>query len=103
MRSRFLTYAWILVACALFSSSPKAVCAQSTRLYVGNSIADNISVIDLNSLKVIGDIIVGPQVHGMAVQADGSRLFTTSEGDSTLRIFDTPTGKLVSVIKLTGR
>src|SRR5215469_16602679 len=71
MRSRFLTYAWILVACALFSSSPKAVCAQSTRLYVGNSIADNISVIDLNSLKVIGDIIVGPQVHGMAVQADG--------------------------------
>jgi YVTN family beta-propeller protein len=103
MRLRFLTYVWILVACALFSSSPNTLHAQSARLYVGNSIADDISVIDLNSLKVIGDISVGPHVHGMAVQADGTRLFTTSEGDNTLRVFDTSTGKLVSAIKLTGR
>jgi YVTN family beta-propeller protein len=103
MRLRFLTYVWILAGCALTGSSPNALHAQSTRLYVGNSIADNISVIDLNSLKVIGDISVGPQVHGMAVQADGTRLFTTSEGDNTLRVFDTSTGKLLSAIKLTGR
>jgi len=70
---------------------------------VGNSIADNISIIDLNSLKVTGDIKVGPQVHGMAVQADGTRLFTTTEGDNTLRVFDTSAGTLVSAIKLTGR
>jgi YVTN family beta-propeller protein len=52
---------------------------------------------------VIGDINVGPHVHGMAVQQDGKRLFTTSEGDNTLRIFDTSTGKLFSQIKLSGR
>src|SRR5262249_26130357 len=45
----------------------------------------------------------GPHVHGMAVQQDGKRLFSTSEGDNTLRIFDTSTGKLISEIKLTGR
>ena len=59
--------------------------------------------IDLNSLKVIGDTNVGPHLHGIAVQADGTRLFATSEGDKTLRIFATSTGKLLSEIKLTGR
>lgn len=103
MRLKWSTIPWILTAFALAGSLPSALCAQIPRLYVGNSIADNISVIDLNSLKVIGDIQVGPHVHGMAVQQDGKRLFSTSEGDNTLRIFDTSTGKLVSEIKLTGR
>jgi YVTN family beta-propeller protein len=103
MRSGFSKYAWILVGCALAASSPDSLRAQSTRLYVGNSIADDITVIDLNSLKVIGDIKVGPHVHGVTVQPDGKRLFTTSESDKTLRIFDTSSNKLISEIKLTGR
>jgi len=103
MRLGFTKCLWVLAGCALAGNWPSALYAQSTRLYVGNSIADDISDIDLNSLKVIGDITVWPHVHGMGVQADGTRLFTTSEGDKTLRIFDTSTGKLVSAIKLTGR
>src|SRR5690349_5834313 len=103
MRLRFCKGRLILACCALAGGSPSTLHAQTARLYVGNSIADNISVIDLNSLKVIGDIHVGPHVHGMAVQADGARLFSTSEGDNTLRIFDTSTDKLISEIKLTGR
>lgn len=103
MQLRFSTGGLILAGGALLCIFPNALHAQSTRLYVGNSVADNISVIDLNSLRVIGDIKVGPHVHGMAVQADGARLFSTSEGDNTLRIFDTSTDKLVSEIKLTGR
>lgn len=103
MRVKYSTSGLILASCALAGSLPNALSAQSARLYVGNSVADNISVIDLSSLKVISDIKVGPHVHGMAVQADGGRLFSTSEGDNTLRIFDTSTDKLVSEIKLTGR
>lgn len=103
MRLRFSAGDLLLAGSALLGILPGALQAQSSRLYVGNSIADNISVIDLNSLKVISVIHVGPHVHGMAVQADGSRLFTTSEGDNTLRIFDTLTHKLISEIKLTGR
>lgn len=103
MRLRFSAGGLLLAGSALLGIFPNALHAQSARLYVGNSIADNISVIDLKSLKVLGDIHVGPHVHGMAVQANGARLFTTSEGDNTLRIFDTSTDKLIGEIKLTGR
>ena len=102
VRLRFSS-ALVLAGSALAGTLPNALHAQGSRLYVGNSVADNISVIDLNSLQVIGDIQVGPRVHGMAVQRDGKRLFSTSEGDNTLRIFDTATGKLISAVKLTGR
>lgn len=77
--------------------------AQNARLYVGNSVADTITVIDLNSLKVVGELKAGPHVHGMAVQADGTRLFTTSELDKTLRILDPATGKVLNQVALTGR
>lgn len=103
MRLRFSAGGLLLTGSALLGIFPSALHAQSARLYVGNSTADNISVIDLKSLKVLGDIHVGPHVHGMAVQADGARLFTTSEGDNTLRIFATSTDKLIGEIKLTGR
>jgi YVTN family beta-propeller protein len=103
MRLRFSACLRIFAGVALVWSFATPLPAQTTRLYAGNSIADDITVIDLNSLKVIGDINVGPHVHGIAVQADGKRLFSTSEGDKTLRIFATSTGKLLSEIKLTGR
>jgi len=103
MRRKFSTKGLILAGGALLGILPKVLHAQSSRLYVGNSVADSISVIDLNSLKVINNIKVGPHVHGMAVQGDSTRLFSTSEGDNTLRIFDTSTDKLISEIKLTGR
>lgn len=100
MRLRFSRCSWIFTGLALAWSFPTPAAAQNTRLYVGNSIA---TVIDLNSLKVLGDMNVGPHVHGLAVQADGKRLFTTSEGDKTLRIFDTSSGKLLGEIRLTSR
>src|ERR1700757_4565039 len=93
---------WVLAG-ALFASSLTSLHAQNARLYVGNSVADTISVIDLNSLKLVGELKAGPHVHGLAVQADGTRLFTTSELDNSLRILDPATGKLLSQIGLTGR
>src|SRR5207302_11094435 len=64
----------------------------------------NISIIDLISLQVTGTIDVGGErVHGVAVQSDGRRLFTTVESDHTLRIIDTTTNKIVGTVKLSGR
>jgi YVTN family beta-propeller protein len=103
MRLRLTTCAWIMAGCTLAASTTGFLHAQSARLYVGNSIADTVSVIDLGSLKVVGDIRVGLHVHGVAVEADGKRLFTTSEADNTLRIFDTSNRRLIGEIKLTGR
>lgn len=81
---------------------PGASNAQNLRLYVGNSRGDDVSVVDLSSLKVVGDIKLGDRVHGVAVQPDGERLFATVESDHTLRIVDTKTGQMNSV-KVSGR
>jgi YVTN family beta-propeller protein len=70
---------------------------------VGNSEGDDITVIDLKSLQPVHNIKVGNKVHGMAVQGDGRRLFTTVESDNTLRVIDTSSDKIIATIKLTGR
>src|SRR5580704_9642121 len=73
------------------------------KLYVGNSRGDDISIIDLASLKVTGEIKAGERVHGVCLQADGKRLFVTVETDHTLRIIDTATQQTIGTVKVTGR
>ena len=90
----------LVLGCLL--SCTAAVSAQSMRLYVGNSRGDDVSVVDLTSLKVIGDVKLGDKIHGVAVQPDGRRLFVTVESDHTLRIIDTTTGK-IETVKVSGR
>lgn len=88
------------LACLLLCAT---VCsAENLRLYVGNSRGDDVSVVDLTSLKVTGDIKLGERVHGVAVQPDGKRLFATVESDNTLRIVDLKTGGM-ETIKVSGR
>lgn len=78
--------------------------AQELRLYVGSSRGDDVSIIDLASLKVIGNIkLGGDRIHGVAVQPDGTRLFATVESDHTLRIVDTGTRQTVGTVQLSGR
>lgn len=77
--------------------------AAQNLLYVGNSRGDDISVVDLASLKVVGDIKLGDRIHGVAVQPDGKRLFATVESDHTLRIIDTATRQPVGTVKVSGR
>jgi YVTN family beta-propeller protein len=76
---------------------------QNLRLYVGNSRGDDVSVVDMASFKVIGDIKLGERVHGVAVEPDGRRLFATVESDHTLRIVDTATQHEVATVKVSGR
>jgi len=77
--------------------------AQNVRLYVDNSEGDDVSVINLKTLNTVDDIRLGDRVHGLAIQADGRRLFATIESDNTLRVVDTATDKGIATIKLTGR
>lgn len=89
----------LATATILTGATPKS----ATMLYVTNSESGDITVIDLDSLKVVGDIKVGAAVHGAAVQGDGRRLFTTIESNNTLRVINTATNKIEDTIKLTGR
>jgi YVTN family beta-propeller protein len=51
-------------------------------LYVTNSTGDDVSVIDVATLKPIGRIEVGPHPHGIAVPASQDVIYVTIEGRS---------------------
>jgi YVTN family beta-propeller protein len=97
---RFSAGMFILYIVAL---SVQNAAAQGFRLYVGNSRGDDISIVDMSSLKVTGEIKAGERVHGVCVQADGKRLFVTVETDHTLRIIDTASQQTIATIKVSGR
>src|SRR3979411_1236728 len=102
MPSKLLTPIFVIPV-FLALSLPCFSASEDLLLYVGNSMGDDVSVVDLTSLKVIGDITVGPHVHCVALTPDGRRLFTTSEVDHTLTISDTETHKILGTVKLPGK
>lgn len=72
-------------------------------LYVDNSLGDDITVIDLGTLKIVDTIKVGDQPHALCAPADGRRLFTTIESEKNLKTIDTLTGKVIGNIAVTGK
>jgi YVTN family beta-propeller protein len=92
----------LVLGTAAMSRAPSPTKAMM-RLYVTNSLGDDITVIDLGTFKVVGDIKAGQDVHGVCAQADGRRLFTTIESERNLKVIDTATNRAVDTIPLTGR
>ena len=72
------------------------------KLYVTNSLGDDITVIDLASFKAVGDIKVGRHVHGLCAPSGGGELLTTVESEDNLKVIDTTTDKVTATIRLTG-
>jgi len=102
LRSKFRFFAGMFLGC-LVAWGAENPAPQNFTLYVGSSRGDDISIVDLASLKVTGEIKAGERVHGVCVQADGKRLFATVETDQTLRIIDTASRQTVATIKVSGR
>ena len=88
----------LALPCVLGTAAPEPV----PKLYVTNSGGDSIHVIDLRTLKVVGEIPTGNKPHGAAVSADGRRFFTSMEGDHTLRVIDTASDKIIQSLPLSG-
>lgn len=99
--NNWLTFLFLLFLS--FETATATASAQNVRLYVDNSEGDDVSVIDLKTLNIVDDIRLADKVHGLAIQADGRRLFATIESDNTLRTIDTATDKVIATIRLTGR
>ena len=72
------------------------------KLYVSNSLSDDITVISLATIQVTGDVRVGEQVHGVCAPANGRQLFTTIESEKNLKVIDTATNQVTDTIPLTG-
>jgi DNA-binding beta-propeller fold protein YncE len=71
------------------------------RLYVTRG--DRVTVVDLDSESVVGEIADTPGVHGVAFVADLGRGFTSNGRDSTVTVFDTKTLKTLGKVKANGR
>ena len=102
VRSGFRLFERMFLSCVLIWCAENSN-AEDFKLYVGNSRGDDISVIDMASLKVTGTIKAGERVHGVCVQADGKRLFATVETDHTLRMIDSATRQTVGTVEVSGR
>jgi YVTN family beta-propeller protein len=94
----------LMILGSLAFGLPALSTSEDLLLYVGNSKGNEVSVVDLASLKVIRHLGgVGQDVHCIALTPDGHRLFTTSETDHTLNITDTATDKVIGTVKLPGK
>jgi YVTN family beta-propeller protein len=88
---------------ALFCSVVAAAGAASMRLYVTNSLGDDVTVIDLSTMKPIQTFKVGKEVHGICAGSDAHTFFVTIESENNLKIVDARTGRILGSIQLTGR
>ena len=91
----------LAIACAAAVSGGQA--ATRSILYVGNSLGDDITIIDLPTQKVISTLKVGHLVHGICAQGDGRKAFVTIESNNTLKVLDTKTNTIIDTIDLPGR
>ena len=69
--------------------------ASTVRIYVANSAGNNITVIDPGSNKVVGDIKVSNNPHGIVPAPDCSRFYVSSETENVLDVVDRESSKII--------
>lgn len=86
--------AWVS-ACLL--SEAGAFAAQSGRaiLYVTNSAGNDVTLVDVATFRVIGNIETGPAPHGLEASPDGSRVYVSGETDDDIVAIDTATSTVL--------
>lgn len=65
--------------------------------YVTNQLSNSVSVVDTESLAVVGTLSGFSQPFGVAVNAAGTRLYVTNIGDNTVHEIDTATLQTVHI------
>ncbi len=93
----------IFIVSAFTINAASSAGGGSMRLYVTNSLGDDISVIDMGTFKVVDDIKAGEHVHAACAPADGRKIFTTIESERNLKVIDTASDRIIETIALTGR
>ncbi len=72
--------------------------AAARRLYISRG--THVMVLDLDSVKVVGDIADTPGVHGIALAPELGRGFTSNGREGTVSIFDLKTLATTSKVKV---
>lgn len=70
-------------------------------LYVTTELDNSISVIDPESLKIVGTVPTGqPESHMLAITSDGRRGYTANVGPGTVSVLDLEAKKVITVIPI---
>ncbi len=100
---RILTFLFVfaMLPAGLARAEGPAVKAKQ-KLYVTNSLGDDVTVIDTKTNKVISRIEVGPHPHGIATPAAQDVIYVTIEGKDPgeLVCIDTNTDKITRSMKI---
>ncbi|MDA2939317.1 TIM barrel protein, partial [Acidobacteria bacterium AH-259-A15] len=64
-------------------------------LYVTNSGGNDVTLVDVATLKPIGSIETGSTPHGLEASPDGSRLYVSGETDDDIVVIDTATSTVL--------
>lgn len=68
------------------------------KLYVAGGRANQIFVLDANTLEIHASIPVGKRVWGLALCADGTRLYTTDGVSNQVSVIDTGNNEVVATV-----
>ena len=71
--------------------------SSARRLYISRS--THVMVVDIDTDKVVGDIVDTPGVHGIAIASELNRGFTSNGRANTATIFDLKTLKVLGHVK----
>jgi YVTN family beta-propeller protein len=83
--------------------SPGCVPQSAARIYVTNSAADTIDVIDSATNKIVQVIRRIELPHGINFSPDGSRVYVSNESESALDVIDAQSGEILHKVPLSGR
>src|SRR5215207_2348485 len=95
MRATSLT---ILIGCVVAALVPTTLFAGTA--YVPNEGSGTISVIDTDTDRVTGTIRHGTKPRGIAIAADGARLYVSDQRENCLIVVDLSTGREVARVRL---
>src|ERR1700756_2426823 len=84
-------------------AASQSASAMRSLIYVTNSAADTIDVVDTATNKVV-QVIRGIELpHGINFSPDGTRVYVSNESESLLDVVDRASGQITNKIGLSGR
>src|SRR5438309_1494092 len=97
---------WLVLADWVRGAESEAVprlLAGSAQIYVTNSAADTVDVIDPSTNKVVQVIRDIELPHGIGFSPDGTRVYVSNESESVLDVVDRKSSKILKKVLLSGR
>src|SRR6202048_4996746 len=102
-RGSMKTRGCLVVAGVLVALTAAPAGAGPVRIYITDSAADTVHVIDAATNKVV-QVIRGIETpHGVAFSPDGARVYVSNESTDSLDVVDRKSGKVIKKVGLSGR